>query len=253
MLVDVCRTSRKSRKHPDMIDHAKHLLVIEKAWLTSQIGLIPDHDDDVMDEQKWSSCSWLLLREFVKIHREAEERLRVEIDADRKTEEALLDLPLPRLSYYKCRQIMTRTDFLDDLDHASIIAMDINHDVNPDSELLLRAAREVVEEEDFDEQLDSVRDRVDKIESLHKTRELTFKDVNTSDRIQLAVDKGGPLLIEDGSSRTTTLGTTSSHSLMYSPSLARGSRYLSISVLDNSIAYTAPANLVPAISGPPPR
>ncbi|KAI0343706.1 hypothetical protein BDW22DRAFT_1328723 [Trametopsis cervina] len=190
----------KVAKHPDMIGHAEHLLAIEKAWLTSQIGLIPDHDDDVMDEQKWSSCSWLLLREFVKIRREAEEELQVEIDAGRKTKEALLDLPLPRLSYYKCRQIMTRTDFLDDLDRANIIAMDINHDVTPDSELLLRAAREVVEEEGFDEQLDSVRDRVDEIESLHRTRELTFKDVNTGDRIRLTVDKGGALLIEDGSS-----------------------------------------------------
>ena len=51
--------------------------------------------------------------------------------------------------------------------------MQINHDVTPDSELLLHAAREVVEEEGFDQQLDDVRDRVDEIESLHRTRELT--------------------------------------------------------------------------------
>lgn len=38
---------------------------------------------------------------------------------------------------------------------------------------LLRAAREVVEEPDFQEVLDSVRKRVDDIESLHRTRELT--------------------------------------------------------------------------------
>lgn len=39
--------------------------------------------------------------------------------------------------------------------------------------LILHAAREVVEEEGFDEILDSVRDRIDEIESLHRTRELT--------------------------------------------------------------------------------
>jgi len=39
--------------------------------------------------------------------------------------------------------------------------------------LILRAAREVVEEEGFDDLLDSVRDRIDAIESLHRTRELT--------------------------------------------------------------------------------
>ena len=48
-----------------------------------------------------------------------------------------------------------------------------NHDVTPDSVLLLLAAREVVEEERFDEVLDNVRERVDEIESLHRTRELT--------------------------------------------------------------------------------
>lgn len=53
--------------------------------------------------------------------------------------------------------------------------MQINHDVTPDSELLLHAAREVVEEEGFDQQLDDVRDRVDEIESLHRTRELTVR------------------------------------------------------------------------------
>ena len=39
--------------------------------------------------------------------------------------------------------------------------------------LILHAAREVVEEEGFDEILDNVRDRIDEIESLHRTRELT--------------------------------------------------------------------------------
>jgi hypothetical protein len=41
--------------------------------------------------------------------------------------------------------------------------------------LILHAAREVCEEEDFDEILDGVRDRIDEIESLHRTRELTVR------------------------------------------------------------------------------
>lgn len=39
--------------------------------------------------------------------------------------------------------------------------------------LILQAARQVVEEEGFDQLLDDVRERVDEIESLHRTRELT--------------------------------------------------------------------------------
>jgi hypothetical protein len=49
----------------------------------------------------------------------------------------------------------------------------INHDVRPDSMLILQAAREVVSEAGFDDLLDSVRARIDEIESLHRTRELT--------------------------------------------------------------------------------
>lgn len=49
----------------------------------------------------------------------------------------------------------------------------INHDVRPDSMLILHAARAVCTEEGFDELLEGVRDRIDEIESLHRTRELT--------------------------------------------------------------------------------
>jgi hypothetical protein len=41
--------------------------------------------------------------------------------------------------------------------------------------LILHAARQVCEEEGFDELLDGVRDRIDEIESLHRTRELTVR------------------------------------------------------------------------------
>jgi len=39
----------------------------------------------------------------------------------------------------------------------------------------LRAAMDVVDEEGFDELLENVRDRIDEIESLHRTRELTVR------------------------------------------------------------------------------
>src|SRR5258706_4829305 len=35
---------------PDMEESSKVIVRHEKAWLRSQLGLIPDHDDDVMDE-----------------------------------------------------------------------------------------------------------------------------------------------------------------------------------------------------------
>lgn len=45
----------KVAKAKDMKEHAEHLLAVEKAWLRSQIGLIEDCDDDVMDEVSWVS------------------------------------------------------------------------------------------------------------------------------------------------------------------------------------------------------
>lgn len=41
--------------------------------------------------------------------------------------------------------------------------------------LILQAAREVVESDGFDDRLNNVRDRIDEIESLHRTRELTVR------------------------------------------------------------------------------
>uniref|UniRef100_A0A0W0F152 AAA protein C-terminal winged helix domain-containing protein n=1 Tax=Moniliophthora roreri TaxID=221103 RepID=A0A0W0F152_MONRR len=177
----------KIARSKQVMEMADHLLKVEKAWLLSQIGLIVDCDDDVMDEQKWSSCSWLLLQEFVRLRQEQE---RENPDTDP------LKLPLPAIPYWRCRQIMTRADFLEELDRKNIIAIDEHHDVRPDSMLILHAARQVVETEDFQEILDNVRDRIDEIESLHRTRELTFKDLEKGDKIRLVVDKGGAELLE---------------------------------------------------------
>lgn len=44
-------------KARDMVGMAHHMLSIEKAWLLSQIGLIPDCDDDVMDEVRILLCN----------------------------------------------------------------------------------------------------------------------------------------------------------------------------------------------------
>ncbi|KAF5380356.1 hypothetical protein D9615_004695 [Tricholomella constricta] len=176
-------------KAKDMVDMANHLKSVEKAWLLSQIGLIPDCDDDVMDEQKWSSCSWLLLEEFVKLRAAQEEAREAAIAAGETMEEDILELPV--IPYWRCRQIMTRADFMEELDRINVIAIDIDHNVRPDSMLILHAAQEVVAEEGFDELLENVRERIDAIESLHRTRELTFKDVDQGDRIHVTVDKGG--------------------------------------------------------------
>ncbi|PPQ98405.1 hypothetical protein CVT24_004084 [Panaeolus cyanescens] len=199
----------EAAKARQMLDMAEHLLEVEKGWLMSQIGLIPDCDDDVMDEQKWSSCSWLLLQEFVKEREKQEserdalrqERAKAREEAEKKgevlevEEEDDSELPLPAIPWWRCRQIMTRADFMEELDRLNIIAIDIKLNVRPDSNLILHAAQQVTNEEGFQELLDGVRDRIDEIESLHRTRELTFKDLDKGDMVRLAVDKRGSELL----------------------------------------------------------
>ncbi|KAI0637440.1 hypothetical protein C8Q77DRAFT_1050755 [Trametes polyzona] len=179
-------------KAPDMLSHARHALAVEKAWLLGQTGLIPGFDGSVVEEQKWSSCTWLLLREFVRRHAREIDQVQEAIARGEATSEDLDNIPLPRISYYECRQIMTRPDFIEELDRKNIIAIDVNFDITPDSWLILRAAEEVVWQDDFEDLLRDVRSTVSKAESLQRTRELVFKDIGSEGTVRLAVDKGGP-------------------------------------------------------------
>ncbi|CAE6443255.1 unnamed protein product [Rhizoctonia solani] len=162
----------------------------EKSWLLSNFGLIPDCDDDVEEEAKWASCTWLLLREFVRRRAAMEEKLK--LGGSKTGEPATIDhVPVPSIPYYECRRIMTRGDFLARLDQMNIISIDVHHQVQLDSMLTLEAAREVVSEPDFEPMLKGVLARVDELESLGRTRELTFKDVKTGDRVEIVIDKTG--------------------------------------------------------------
>ncbi|KAG8926945.1 hypothetical protein FRC01_008189, partial [Tulasnella sp. 417] len=73
VLLDVLKVSggRLSRlnmlsREKNIMEATEHMLDNEKGWILSVIGLIPDCDDDVMDEQKVCASSWTLLREFAK-------------------------------------------------------------------------------------------------------------------------------------------------------------------------------------------
>ncbi|OWZ51164.1 hypothetical protein C356_02307 [Cryptococcus neoformans c45] len=197
------RTSYLARvaRADDMLEEAEAMIEGEKQWLLSKIGLIPEHDDDVMDEQKWASCSWLILRHLANAaeplspypsivppiplespddaHLDKEDghmRSSSAVNVTPPREISSADIHLPKMTYEEARRIMTRADFLEALDHYHIVSIDLHHNVRPDSTLLLRAAQQVVAEEGFDDALDQTRDRVDQIEGLHRQNELTVKE-----------------------------------------------------------------------------
>ncbi|POV95723.1 hypothetical protein PSTT_16092 [Puccinia striiformis] len=156
---------RECMKHKDMIRAAELIIEREKQWLLSQIGLIVDCDDDVMDEQKWASASFLLMQALVK---NADEPAASRPNSHHSHR--------PKgIPYAVARQIMTRTDFISKLDHENMIAIDINYRIKPNSTVILNVIRELCNEPDFQERLDSVLERISDIESLGRTRELLWK------------------------------------------------------------------------------
>jgi hypothetical protein len=178
----------------------------------SKTGLIEDHDDDVMDEQKWSTCSWLLFVELSKRQAELEKSLpdfrshhhvKGKSDLELVTDVAAspgalkaitdpsqdlvadvrgFDVPNPHLTWGEARQIMTRPDFIDELDRLNLIHIDRHHHIRADSMPLLRAFRKVAEMDGYEDKLERVMDRVSAIESLNRTREVSR--VNQKDFVE---------------------------------------------------------------------
>ncbi|GAA99730.1 uncharacterized protein L969DRAFT_52708 [Mixia osmundae IAM 14324] len=133
---------------PDMLQAGHAFIDRQRAWLLSRCGLIPEMDDDVMDEQKFASCSFLL---FQALARE------------------------PSIPMWRAREIMTRPDYLHTLDLMNIIHIDVNHIVRADSQAMLNIFKETTSAPHFASKLAQTRDRIDEIESLGRTRELLWK------------------------------------------------------------------------------
>uniref|UniRef100_V5GUS2 AAA protein C-terminal winged helix domain-containing protein n=2 Tax=Kalmanozyma brasiliensis (strain GHG001) TaxID=1365824 RepID=V5GUS2_KALBG len=275
----------KVARRKDMLRAARQMVEDDMQWVLSKTGIIEDHDDDVMDEQKWSTCSWLLFCELSKKQKELEDLLdenggRVpsfvnqdevedpqysslaaqlhtdagwykakaspvpgltrfttaflhrgdddedakrgnrpaedgdspdddddddEQDAHRRLTESPLtdpcmdtesdvrgaDVPNPHLTWGEARQVMTRPDFIMELDHLNVIHIDRHHHIRADSMPLLRAMRRVAESQGYEERLESVMDRVSAIESLGRTRELLWKEQGDGGKFLIKKDGKG--------------------------------------------------------------
>ncbi|PWN45351.1 hypothetical protein IE81DRAFT_285604 [Ceraceosorus guamensis] len=232
----------KIARREDMRKAAEQLIKDDLAWLLSKTGIIEDHDDDVMDEQKWSTCSWLLFVELAKRQKAMEEEASIALldpagryskdsatnvtaqhhlssptavfeasvkgdsiiskrsslaqdDATDPTHDVEFslpgDVPNPSLTWGEARQVMTRPDFILDLDHSNIISIDRHHQVRADSMPMLRAFRLQAEEPEYEEKLESVMDRVSAIESLGRTRELVWKEQGNKGKFVIRQDNKG--------------------------------------------------------------
>lgn len=84
---------------------------------------------------------------------------------------------LPEIPLHRARFIMTRSDFIRQHHELPIFAIDSHAMVRADSVPMQRAFNEICAEPGFEKFLNATLDRIGDIESLGRTKELTFKDL----------------------------------------------------------------------------
>lgn len=155
--------------HDDMVAASQRLIDREKQWFLNNCALLgPDMDDDVMDSGKFSVSGMKLAREFVRLEKESQQSLVNPKDGSQL---------LPRIPLWRARQVMTRPDFMREYDNLNLFTLDSESRVKPDSVVMMHAFREIVSLPGFEELLEATDGRVSDIESLGRTKELTFKDL----------------------------------------------------------------------------
>jgi hypothetical protein len=154
-------------KSTDMLAMCRQINESEKTWFLNQCGVLGESmDDDVMDQQKYASAAMVLARALVQQDQAMESNYH-----DEKGH------ILPQVPLYVARQIMTRADFIQSYDHDNIFTIDSSAMVRADSVPMMNAFKEICAEEGFDEYLDATLARISAIESINRTKEVTFKDL----------------------------------------------------------------------------
>lgn len=154
-------------KSSDMIKMCHQINESERTWFLNRCGILGESmDDDVMDQQKYASAAMVLAKALV------DRAAGMETDYDEENGHILPEIPL-----YQARQIMTRADFIQSYDHDNIFTIDSRAMVRADSVPMMHAFKAICAEEGFDQYLDDTLDRISAIESINRTKELTFKDL----------------------------------------------------------------------------
>ena len=154
-------------KSSDMFRMCQQIKDTEKTWFLNKCGILGEEmDDDVMDQQKFASAAMVLARALVEKDKEMESNY----DEDKGH-------ILPQIPLYVARQIMTRADFIQGYDHENIFTIDSSANVRADSVPMMNAFKEICAEEGFNDYLEATLDRISAIESINRTKELTFKDI----------------------------------------------------------------------------
>jgi len=95
---------------------------------------------------------------------------------------------LPSFPMHEAQQIMTRADFVRQLDRLNLFSITPTADVRASSVPMHRAFREICDQPGFRAHLDATIRRIGDIESLGRTRELVAKDLVLGGRYRIVRD-----------------------------------------------------------------
>ncbi|KAF9690941.1 hypothetical protein EKO04_011229 [Ascochyta lentis] len=154
-------------KSEDMLAKCDHICEMEKIWFLNNCAILGEEmDDDVMDQQKYASTAMVLANALYHRYNEMD-----------STYDSKIGHILPEFPLHRARFIMTRSDFIRQHHELSIFAIDSHAMVRADSVPMQRAFNEICAEPGFEKFLNATLDRIGDIESLGRTKELTFKDL----------------------------------------------------------------------------
>ncbi|KAJ3506759.1 hypothetical protein NM208_g16038 [Fusarium decemcellulare] len=167
-------------KSRDMLGTCERIKEIEKKWFLNQCWILgPEMDDDVMDQQKWAAAAMCLAKALVDKDREEE------------TYDPVTGHALPTYPFHEAQQIMTRCDFIRDLDSLNLFSITSQADVRASSVPMQRAFKEICDDPDFEKHLEGTIQRIADIESLGRTRELVAKDLVLGGQYEIEQNRRG--------------------------------------------------------------
>ncbi|KAI0835958.1 hypothetical protein F5Y06DRAFT_288778 [Hypoxylon sp. FL0890] len=158
--------NRVAKSH-NMLATCDRIKEIEKTWFLNQCWILgSEMDDDVMDQQKWASAAMVLALALV----DKEEDMDQIYDPERGH-------VLPWYPMHKAQEIMTRSDFIREMDRLNLFTITSTAQVRASSVPMHRAFKEICAEPGFRQFLQDTLERIAAIESLGRTRELVAKDL----------------------------------------------------------------------------
>ncbi|KAK1142929.1 hypothetical protein N8T08_007170 [Aspergillus melleus] len=150
----------------------------EKRWLLSQCWILgAEMDDKAEEQQDYCHAAMILAKALVEL--------------ENKQVKPKGGAEIPGMPIHKVQELMTRADFLHKLDQMNIFAIDANGVVKADSVPMQNAFRAVVSDPAFEEHLEATTERLDELEGLGRTTELTMKDLVNGQYAVTAKGMGG--------------------------------------------------------------